>query len=99
MTFSMRHHREHDLAVLRVAGEVDLHVADALVGEALALEADRMVIDLADVTFIDSSGLHALLRIQRHVAGGLALRNVTPVTARVLELAGLGDVFAVDDGA
>ncbi len=99
MTFSMRHHRDRDLAVLRVAGEVDLHVADALVGEAVALDADRLVIDLADVTFIDSSGLHALLRIHRHVAGALTLRNVTPVTARVLELAGLGDVFAVDDGA
>ena len=65
--------------VLRVAGEVDLANADALaaaVGRALGDAAGMLVVDLADLTYIDSAGLAALHRSTRQVedrGGGVVL--------------------------
>jgi anti-sigma B factor antagonist len=63
-----------------------------------AAGAAQVVLDLREVTFIDSAGLGLLLRVRRLVgdAGAtLVLRAPTPATCRVLEFAGLVDHFDV----
>jgi anti-sigma B factor antagonist len=57
--------------VIAAAGEIDLITAERFeeaAVEALDAGALELWIDLSDVTFIDSSGLHALLAVRGHVA-------------------------------
>lgn len=90
--------------IVVVKGEIDLRAAggfwDCVCG-ALASRPPRLVVDLADTTFMDSSGLEVLLRA--HVAQGrlpeaVVLRAPSPIVRRVLGLAGVEDLFAYDDG-
>lgn len=58
-------------AILRLRGEVDLSSADQLAEQfALAAESgwSELVIDATDVTFMDSSGLHALVEGERLIS-------------------------------
>ena len=81
---------------------VDLSVAPGLrdSGTALArsVAPGRLEIDLGDVTFIDSSGLGALISL-RNVAeqegASLVLVRVSPAVDRYFELAGVRDTFRV----
>jgi anti-anti-sigma factor len=85
--------------VLRVAGEVDLGVVDELLDHAL----ERLVrsgagidLDLGGVTFIDSSGIGALIRLRNEAVKGdtsLRLRNVSAPVVRLLQVTGLSGSF------
>ncbi|HEX4033675.1 MAG TPA: STAS domain-containing protein [Solirubrobacteraceae bacterium] len=75
-------------------GELDIATVPVL-EEAFerALEAApaRIVVDLAGVTFIDSTGLRMLIRIaERSADGQLEIRS-TPVVDRLLQVTGLLD--------
>lgn len=81
--------------VVHLAGELDLSVrADVVTRLTSALAdqqppPDRLVIDLREVSFCDSSGLGALLDVRRAAddAGvAVMLRSVPPAIDRVLEL-------------
>ena len=88
-------------AVVYLVGELDLAVRDLLV-DALTQASDmrqRLVIDLSRTTFIDSTGLKALVDLwrRRRTAGlELVLREPSPVVMRTLQLAGLADVLPID---
>jgi anti-anti-sigma factor len=47
---------------IRIAGELDLAVADRLHGALAAASAERVLIDLEPCEFIDSSGIAVILR-------------------------------------
>ena len=82
--------------VVRVTGAIDLETSGRL-GEAVAgalaeRSASTVVFDLADVDFIDSSGLAVLV----NVAGAghrVVVRNPSVVVRRVIETTGLEDVL------
>jgi anti-anti-sigma factor len=90
-----------DLGRLRLvlAGEIDLSSVDVLLraqGEALASAASRrlrgVVVDLDHVTFLDSTGIGALVGGFRQAAtAGLSyqLENPRGPVARVLDVAGV----------
>ena len=83
-----------DVARVALAGELDLACVprfDALVASAFVM-ADRCLIDLSEVEFVDSSGIRALLRARRRAlesGATLDLANATPAVARVLADAGV----------
>jgi anti-sigma B factor antagonist len=94
-----RHAREdHDgrgsegeqIPVLVVAGDLDAATAGdfaAAAGSVIALEhPTRMVVDLAGVDFIDSTGLNELVRAHRalHRSGGRLVLRSPGDTVRVL---------------
>jgi anti-anti-sigma factor len=92
--------RDDDLAViLTVSGEIDLATAPSLAAALDEIEAasGRSVhLDLAEVTFLDSSGISVLVNCRRRLedaGGGLVLHRATPTVRRVLEISGLGAVF------
>ena len=54
-----------------------------------------MVLDLSDVTFLDSSGLAVIL--SAHLDGAdIRLRGVTPIVRRTLEVAGVADILQLE---
>ena len=86
-------------APIVVRGEIDAATAPALtadLGRALATGSGPVEVDLSAVTFIDSSGLRALI-IARHEAEavGNTLRIVatSDVVSRLLEVTGLTETL------
>lgn len=91
---------EGERKIIRLAGELDLAVADDVLALGLlALDADNvveLVLDMDDVTFLDSTGIGTLIRIRNAaIARGveLQLRGVGPRIRRVLSITGLENVF------
>lgn len=88
-------------AVVRVIGELDLATApllrDRLVGLASA-GVLAVTLDLAELDFIDSTGLSVLVTGLKHLrerGGKLALRSPQPSAMKVFEITGLTTVFAI----
>jgi anti-anti-sigma factor len=97
----VRAERREDCVVLTVAGELDLSTVGELhsaVSAELGADPVDLVLDLAEVGFVDSSGLGALLRIRaEQLARGVTMRiaAVAPGPARVIGIAGLADTFGL----
>jgi anti-sigma B factor antagonist len=86
-------------AVLAVSGELDIAAVDEFLehGEKLIHSGVAVItIDLGEVSFIDSSGLGALVRLRQSAAEGQRLRlgTVPKSVARVLQITGLTELFA-----
>ena len=88
--------------LLEIQGELDHHGAkNALRELEMAIDAAlpvRMVMDLAGVTFMDSSGIALILRAQHRMQlmdGSLLVRNVPPQAKRVLDAAGIGRLVTI----
>lgn len=86
------------VVVMRMAGELDLAAAP-LMREAVAwIEARAgefpLVVDLARVSFIDSTGCRLLMEASDAAGGPVALLPPSDAVARVLELTGLRGRFA-----
>ena len=83
---------------LRLEGDIDLAAADQLT-EALgeATGSGITVVDVSDVTFLDSTGLHVLLSAANALngQGPLILRRPSPAVTRILDLAIPGGVAAL----
>jgi anti-sigma B factor antagonist len=88
--------------VVQLAGELDLYNANA-VREELLRQAEqgpqRLVIDLSQVTFIDSTGLGVLIEARTRLRNRQAFLLAGPLleVRRALEISGLDKHFAVHD--
>jgi len=69
--------------------------------DCVAQGARRLVIDLSATTFVDSSGLGALVSALRKLPGpgSLVLRGVTPPVERALRLARLDRILVLEPSA
>lgn len=88
--------------LLELHGEVDHHGArDALRQLELAVDAALprvLVLDLAGVTFMDSSGIALILRAQQRMRlldGSVVVRSVPPQARRVLDAAGISRLVTI----
>ncbi|MDR3438431.1 STAS domain-containing protein [Telmatospirillum sp.] len=89
-------------AVVGLRGEIDLQNSPEVRREILACLADGkdVVVDLADVDYIDSSGIACLVeafQTARHQGTRFSLAAVSPAALRVLKLARLDEVFVIRD--
>jgi anti-sigma B factor antagonist len=88
--------------VVTVRGEIDL-VTVPVLWESLVdviLDTKRLVVDLRETAFIDSTGLGVLVRALkrlRHGGGDLVLRSPRPNARKVLNLTGLDRVITIED--
>lgn len=83
--------QEGRLAVVGISGELDTATAGSLHTEVVELLETHpdLLLDMSEVTFCDSSGFNALLRIRRRTseAGGwLALAGPPPQVGQLLAL-------------
>ncbi|ERK62038.1 STAS domain protein [Oscillibacter sp. KLE 1745] len=88
--------------LLEMKGELDHHGArNALRELELSIDAalpKKLVLDLAGVTFMDSSGIALILRAQQRMQlldGSLLVRNVPQQARRVLDAAGIGRLVTI----
>lgn len=91
-------HPQDDHLVVAVRGEIDLASAPeirARIDDALADGWRDLVIDLREVGFMDSSGVHLLDDLRRLGQDGVSCSLVdgVPAVQRVLEVTGMVDVL------
>jgi len=77
----------------RLSGELDMATAPAL-ADALGPIADecrQLTLDVKDLTFVDSSGIRALVELSARLdgSGPLVLTNVSDALHRLLDIVGL----------
>jgi anti-anti-sigma factor len=89
------------VATVAVSGELDLATVPILNDQLARSEQDAIraiMLDLREVTFVDSSGLRAFLQARARAAANghqLLIRGATPNTRQVFELT--GTEFLLDD--
>ena len=74
---------------LKLVGELDLATTPELTKALLGLSRhDTYTLDLSELTFVDSCGIHAILSLAKSVNGNgpLVLLNPTEAVSRVLEI-------------
>jgi anti-sigma B factor antagonist len=98
ITTEVRH--RDGIAVLAVAGEIDLATAPALeeaIASALAKDPAALVIELSAVTFMASAGLQILANTKEKLSKSAEFAVVAngPATSRPIQLTGLHEIFSL----
>lgn len=100
MTLTIADHTRGEFHVLELAGDIDIESSRTLRAHIVAHFTEpsaRVVVDLTDVGFMDSSGLGALVsgwQLTRD-AGEFRIAGANPVVQRVLSITGMEDVFSL----
>ena len=87
--------------VLPLTGEIDLHVSPVITASLNAMiekKPERVVIDLSDVTYIDSAGLAALIQAMQKVeayGGKFLLAGLQETVRSIFEISRLDQVFQI----
>ncbi len=93
-------HREQ-IAICRLTGDLDAGTATELVSvleREIDRGANRLVLDLGRVSYIDSSGLGALVKVLKKArlgGGDVKLAGLEPEVRKVLELTRLDKIFEI----
>jgi anti-sigma B factor antagonist len=85
--------------LVSVAGEIDLATAPTLAETLAQFPNGSVTVDLAEVTFIDASGLTALLVAQRHIGrrqSRMFVQGVNPFTRELFEMTGLAALLCTN---
>ena len=103
MELSVTTSRQDDISVVTVAGEVDVYTAAqlrAVLDEEIGAGNARLVVDLDEVSFLDSTGLGVLvgrLKLVRNNSGWLRIVCSNDRILRVFRITGLDKVFGIHD--
>ena len=79
-------------------GELDLDAADPfrrVLFDLVDQGHQDLELDLGGLSFMDSTGLNALILVRRRLSGTLVLVNPPPTVVRMLEATSLTDMFAL----
>lgn len=89
------------VVVVNVQGEVDVYTAPKLreeIHRQMDDGATTVIVDLADVAYMDSSGLGVLigaLKRARENEGDMVVASANPRITRILDVTGLSKIFNV----
>jgi anti-sigma B factor antagonist len=87
--------------VLAVRGEIDLFTAPELkqvLAESIEAGRVRIIVDLTDTTFLDSTALGVLIGAVKRLRsrdGALAIVNIDDNIAKTFEITGLDQIFTI----
>ena len=102
---SVRTDSRNGVAHISLDGEIDMSTAPVLERHLAPFESDgvgTIMLDLRDLAFTDSTGIHAFLAARNRVTVSgrrLVLVGATPVVRRVFDLTGNQDLLDEGDGA
>jgi anti-sigma B factor antagonist len=93
--------RRGKATVVRLGGELDLYNADevrAALTQAIDAGTERIVVDMSEVEFVDSTALGVLIEARSKVGrDGLLLAAPQPEARRTLQVSGLDRHLPVHD--
>ena len=94
--------RRHDAVVVHLVGELDLYNASDVrktLLELCAEEPERLVVDLAEVDFVDSTALGVLIEARTKLANRRSFLLAAPglETHRALQISGLDQHLSVHE--
>lgn len=87
--------------IIRLDGEIDLHVSPRVADQLSTVinrKPSRLVVDLSDVSYLDSSGLAVLIEAMQKVekyGGKFALVGIQETVRSIFEIARLDQVFRI----
>jgi anti-sigma B factor antagonist len=85
---------------LALAGEIDAYTAPALAEAIGQCDQSHVLIDMAKVEFVDSSGLRVLIEAHQEAQAAerrIQLTNPSSAVSRLLEISGIDDYLNVVD--
>jgi anti-sigma B factor antagonist len=91
-------------SVIELTGDFDLSGVEefrSCIEELIGSSDGPLVVDLGEVTFIDSRAISAMLEMRRLVTREhreLRIQRISPPVSRLLELAGLTELFVGSAG-
>lgn len=97
--------RDEGIAVIAFAGDVDVYTAPVLrdaISKVLAAGDKAMVVDMSEVSFLDSTGLGVLvgrLKAVRMLEGVMRVVITNPRVLRNFQITGLEKIFTIDSTA
>lgn len=97
-TFEIDETRSGEVPVVTVKGEIDVATAPALRERLVAHDADPapvVVVDLTDVTFIDSTALGVLVGAYRRLGDAGSVLRLVVTEARILKVLEITDLMSV----
>ncbi|SHE44743.1 anti-anti-sigma regulatory factor, SpoIIAA [Seinonella peptonophila] len=104
MSLSLEVKHARDVLIVRLAGELDHHTAETV---RYQIEAElkkeiysHLVLNLAELEFMDSSGLGVILGRYKHVTqlgGKMTLCSIRPSVYRLMEMSGLFRILSIYD--
>lgn len=103
MNLSISTRQQGDHVVVELGGELDMDDAEALHRQLIDQleEGDRgAILELSALTFLDSTGLSALIRAREHahsLGKALFLTQPQPTVAKVFSITGMNIVFDIVD--
>jgi anti-sigma B factor antagonist len=92
--------KDGDGATLKVAGQLDVStegILRAALDEAVEPPAAKIVLDVSELNFMDSSGLAVLIVAARTAT--VELRNPTTIVRRLITIAGLTETLQMTPDA
>ena len=93
--------RKNRSKVVPLKGEIDLHVSPtvtAALTEVIDQKPERFVVDLSEVSYIDSAGLAALIQAMQKVegyGGKFMLSGLQETVRSIFEISRLDQVFQI----
>jgi len=87
--------------VVPLKGEIDLHVSPSVtasLNQMIEKKPERLVVDLSEVTYIDSAGLAALIEAMQKVegyGGKFLLAGLQETVRSIFEISRLDQVFQI----
>jgi anti-anti-sigma factor len=85
--------------VVFVSGELDMATAPTLAGYLAELDGAQVILDLWDLAFVDSSGIHVIIEAHKRLEGAdrrLTIRWARGTALRVFEALKLDEVLHFD---
>ena len=95
------HPIDEERHVLAVRGEIDLFTAPELkqvLAESIEAGRVRIIVDLTDTTFLDSTALGVLIGAVKRLRsrdGALAIVNIDDNISKTFEITGLDQIFTI----
>ena len=91
-----------NLLVAYLIGEIDHHtskdIREKIDNVITFKKPNHLVLDFKNVSFMDSSGIGLVMgrfRLMQTYYGSVEIKNVTPQTKKLMELAGLGSIAII----
>ncbi len=100
LSLSIQH--EDRAAVVTIGGELEYGTAVRLRAALLEIaqgDARTLVLDMAGIDFLDSSGISLLIQAKKRFdsqGSGFVLRHPQSRVTRVLEVAGVAELFTIE---